>query len=153
MLEHKIATKKAPSSAILRPNSQSLDSGDKVDYDIELSYQPARLHVPVRQPYAKVNFIPQSGTKNLATGTIRNVWHLTDPCTFCVYHKIQVCNIPFDFWQHLMYIVCIVYSQKITTNLLTITTFLINEALLLCLALLQDPLWFVYVKFQFLLSK
>jgi hypothetical protein len=39
------------------------DWGDIVDYGIRLSYQA----VGPRQPYAIVNNIPQSGTKNLAS--------------------------------------------------------------------------------------
>jgi hypothetical protein len=47
------------------------DWGDKVDFDIGLSYWPARLHGLAGQydnPYAGVNYIPQSRTMNLATG-------------------------------------------------------------------------------------
>jgi len=46
------------------------DCGDKVNSDIGLSYRPARLYMcwrSVRQPYAGVNYFPQSGTMNLAT--------------------------------------------------------------------------------------
>ncbi len=38
------------------------DRGDKVNYSIGLSHRPVRLHRlagRVRQPYAKVDFIPQ----------------------------------------------------------------------------------------------
>jgi hypothetical protein len=46
------------------------DWGDIVDCCIRLSYQPASLcdlGGPVRQPYAIVDYIPQSETKNLAS--------------------------------------------------------------------------------------
>jgi hypothetical protein len=38
------------------------DLGNKANSCIELPYRPARL----QQPYAGVNYIPQSGTMNLA---------------------------------------------------------------------------------------
>jgi hypothetical protein len=41
-----------------------------VDYNIGVSYWPGRLHrlgMPVRQPYDIVDYIPQSGTKNVAS--------------------------------------------------------------------------------------
>jgi hypothetical protein len=43
-----------------------------VDSGIGLSYRPARLHrrKPVQQPYARVDYISQSGTKNLASGFV-----------------------------------------------------------------------------------
>ena len=46
------------------------DWGDKVNSGIGLSYRPARLHRqrPVRQPYAGVDYIPQSGIMNSASG-------------------------------------------------------------------------------------
>ncbi len=48
------------------------DCGDKVDYGIGLLYQPVRPCTyaggPVRQPFAILGYIPQSGTKNLASG-------------------------------------------------------------------------------------
>ncbi len=37
---------------------------------------------PVRQPYAEVNYIPQSGTKNLATG-VETVVELTPTTKKC----------------------------------------------------------------------
>jgi hypothetical protein len=43
--------------------------GDIVDSGIGLSHRPARLQYagePVQQPYAEVDYIPQSETKNLA---------------------------------------------------------------------------------------
>ncbi len=46
------------------------DWGDKVNTGIGLSYRPTRLHRlcgPVCQPYAGVDYIPQSGTMNLAS--------------------------------------------------------------------------------------
>jgi hypothetical protein len=52
------------------------DWGNKVDSGIGLSYQPANARRlgyvgwrrrPVRRPYTGVNYIPQSGTMNLAT--------------------------------------------------------------------------------------
>ncbi len=45
------------------------DSGYIVDYGIGLSYRPARLQVggPVQKPYARVDYITQSGIKNWAT--------------------------------------------------------------------------------------
>ncbi len=42
------------------------DWGDKVNSGIGLSYHPARIHRPVRQPYAGDDYIHQSGTMNLA---------------------------------------------------------------------------------------
>jgi hypothetical protein len=46
--------------------------GDTVDSGIGLLHRPARPHTqaggPVRQPCAGIDFIPQSGTKNLASG-------------------------------------------------------------------------------------
>jgi hypothetical protein len=50
------------------------DWGDNVNSGIGLSYQPARQATwasgPVRQPYAGVDFIPQSGTKNSDIGIV-----------------------------------------------------------------------------------
>jgi hypothetical protein len=52
--------------------------GDKGDYGAGLSYRPASLSdVPIRQPYAIVNFKPQSGTMNRASGSI---FVLSCPC-------------------------------------------------------------------------
>jgi hypothetical protein len=48
------------------------ERGDIVDSGIGLLPRPARLHTqavgPERQPYTGVDYIPQSGTKNLASG-------------------------------------------------------------------------------------
>jgi hypothetical protein len=47
------------------------DWGDKVDYGIGMSYRPVRLNRLAGRydnPYAIVDYIPQSGTMNLATG-------------------------------------------------------------------------------------
>ncbi len=51
------------------------ERGDIVDSGIGLLPRPAGLHTqaggPVRQPYAGVDYIPQSGTKKLASGIER----------------------------------------------------------------------------------
>jgi hypothetical protein len=50
------------------------DWDDIVDSGIGLSYRPARIHKaggPVRQPYAKVDFIPQSRTGNFCLSSGR----------------------------------------------------------------------------------
>ncbi len=47
---------------------------DIVDYGIGgLSHRPAKMQPagPVRHPYAIVDYIPQSGTKNLAAAVLR----------------------------------------------------------------------------------
>ncbi len=51
------------------------DRGDVVDSGKGLSYRTARISGgPVRQPYARVDYIPQSGTKNLASGSLPDIY-------------------------------------------------------------------------------
>jgi hypothetical protein len=63
------------------------DWGNKVDSGIGLSYRPARLHTMqcigwqagMTTLYARVNYIPQSGTMNFATGPHINHIHSNKP--------------------------------------------------------------------------
>ncbi len=56
------------------------DWGDKVDSNIGLSYLPARLHRLAGRYDNPINYIPHSGTMNLATDILKYVNVIISTC-------------------------------------------------------------------------